>query len=252
MVLPVRTWSPDVHAALQTLIADPPGAHPPIAVLDWDDTVIAGDVSLALLGAVDAENGTTWHDDYFRILAAHGRAVAYPQITRWFAGQTPESFGAIAARVIRAALHQGVIAWRAEMVDLVNAMHAAGWEVWVVSASPKVVVSTMAAELGIPAERVLAMAMVLGDDGRFTEEIVQPATFCEGKLDAVKLHIQRPPTFCAGDSRSDADMMGFSLRALLIDGHDADLRAEAITRGWWRQAGWHHTPAEPGVRVSSA
>ena len=110
----------------------------------------------------------------------------------------------------------------------------------------------MAARLSIPGDRVLAMSLALDGEGRFTAEVVHPATFCEGKLEAVKLRIGRPPTFCAGDSRSDADMMGYALRALLIDGHDVDLRAEAIGRGWWRQSGWHHTAAEPGVRVSSA
>ena len=251
-VLPARTWNPDVRAGLNDLIANPPGAQPAIAVLDWDDTVIAGDVSLALLNSVDRATGTTHHDEYFRLLAAHGRAVAYPQITQWFAGHTRESFHALAETMLDESLEKGVVAWRPEMVDLIGAMHQAGWEVWVVSASPSVVVSAMAARVGIPGSRVLAMALQTGADGRFTTEVVQPATFCEGKLEAVKLHIGRPPTFCAGDSRSDADMMGYSLSALLIDGHDVDLRAEAIARGWWRQAGWHHTAAEPGVRVSSA
>ena len=46
--LPRGTWSEDVHAALDGLLRSPPSADP-IAVFDWDDTVIQGDVSLALL-----------------------------------------------------------------------------------------------------------------------------------------------------------------------------------------------------------
>jgi HAD superfamily phosphoserine phosphatase-like hydrolase len=223
----------------------------PIAAFDWDDTVTEGDVSLALLRRIDLERGTTLHDDYFRLLADHGRDVAYPRITQWFAGETPASFAAIAARIVDLALESGEVRYRPDMLRLVDAMTAHGWEVWVVSASPAVVVREIAGRIGIPPERVLAMELELDADGRFTETVLQPATYCAGKARALEAALPRAPDFCAGDSRSDADMMALARHALLVHGHDVELHAEAVARGWWVQAGWKHTPAEPGVKVAT-
>ncbi|MCB9680278.1 MAG: haloacid dehalogenase-like hydrolase [Alphaproteobacteria bacterium] len=248
--LPTGTWRPDVHRGLQAMLDAPPTDGRPVAVFDWDDTIIEGDVSLALLRAVDAEQGTTWHDDYFALLASGGRDVAYPQITRWFAGHTAASFDALAHRHVHAALARGEVTWRPDMVALVRAMQARGWDLWIVSASPAAAVCALAAELDIAADHVLAMRLEPDPDGRLSERVVEPATYCDGKRLAVLAHVGPHPTFVAGDSRSDADMMGLAARALLVDGHDADLRAEARARGWWIQGGWRHTPAEPGVRVA--
>ncbi len=251
MTLTRKRWSADVHARLEALLATPVDPRaPPAAVFDWDDTVMRGDASLALLRAMDAQQDTTWHDDYFRLLETHGRAAAYPPITRWFAGHTPASFRALCAEVLRDALAAGEIAPRDEVVDLVRALGDAGWTLWVVTASPAVLIRELAVPLGFRGDHVLGMTLARGADGRFLDALDGPATFLDGKAVTVSSHLPQPPKLVAGDSRSDAPMMALAEHVLLIDGHDADLREEARAAGWMVQSGWEHTPPEPGVRVA--
>lgn len=249
--LPPGQWSPDVHRALQAWLdelATTPGRR--VAVFDWDDTTIEGDLSLAMMRRVDRETGTTWHDTYFALLEAHGRPVAYPQITRWWAGWTPEGLRERFAALVEPILAAGEVRWRDDMVALVHALRVRGVEVLVVTASPALLVAQMAARLGLGEDAILGMRLVVGPDGRFTDEVVEPQTWGDGKRVAVLARLGRGPDFVAGDSSSDAPMMRIADRALLVDGHDAGLRAEAIARGWWIQSGWHHTPAEPGVTTT--
>lgn len=243
--LPRRTWSDDVYGPLTALLDRRAGEG--LCVFDWDDTVLEGDVSLAFMRWHDAEHGTDWHDSYFRLLEEGGRDLAYPQITRWLAGHTPDSLSTLARRALAEVLSRGEVAFRPEMVDLIRAMQARDWQVWVVTASPAAVVSVMAETVDLPTDRILGMRLATGPDGRFTDEVVPPATFCEGKAVAVRTLVGRTPDLVAGDSRSDADMMALARHGLLVDGHDVSLREEARQRGWWIQSGWRHTPAEPGV-----
>lgn len=245
--LPADDWTASVHERLVALLDAPPGDAPPVAVFDWDDTVIAGDLSLAMLRTSDAENGTDWHDAYFALLEAHGREVAYPQITRWYAGRTPAAFRAFTEQVVAQSLERGIVAYRPPMVALVAAMLARGWQVWVVTASPGLLVAPMAAQLGIPGDRVLGMTLEVDHTGVMTDRVAGIPTFGDGKARTVDAWIGRAPTFVAGDSSSDLPMMRLAHRVLLVDGHDASLRAEARAHGWMIQSGWHHTPAEPGI-----
>lgn len=249
--LPRRTWSPEVHAGLCAMLDDPPGDTPPQAVFDWDDTLLGGDCSLAYMRRHDRLHGTTWFDDYFALLAAEGRDAAYPIIARWLAGGTVEDVAAFMEACADEALGSGALAPRPEMLDLVHAMRARGWDVWIVTASPTALVYAYAHRFGFAHDHVLGMALEV-EDGRYVDRLIPPLTYCQGKADAIALHLPHTPAFVTGDSRSDADMLGIAHRALLLDGHDVDLRTEAQARGWWLQPGWHHTPAEPGVRTEEA
>jgi len=245
--LPTDGWSPDVYDRLTTLLDLPHGEHPHLAVLDWDDTVIAGDLSLAMLRRSDARQGTRWHDSYYELLRDHGRPVAYPQVARWYAGWTPDDFRAFADEVIVDALRTGDVAIREPMQSLIDALLARDWHVRVVTASPELLVARMAPHLGLAEDHVLGMRLVVAEDGTMVDTLDGPPTFAEGKRTVIEQHLGRPPTLVAGDSSSDLPMMEFSEHVLLIDGHDATLRDLAHKRGWMVQGGWHHTRAEPGV-----
>lgn len=236
-------WSPEVRARLDALLAGPAGT----AVFDWDDTVLQGDVGIALLDTHDATHGTRWHARYDALLEEGGRAAAYPALTAFFAGYTPQRLHDFCETVVARTLDGDLARFRPRMKELITELHEAGWEVWVVTASPAALVRVMAGRLGIPTHRVIGMDLHVDADGRYTAEVRQPATFCEGKLAAIDVHIGRRPELCAGDSRSDAWMLDAAGTALLIDGHDAELREEARRKGWAIQSGWTHSPPEPGV-----
>lgn len=245
--LPTEGWSPDVHARLQDLLTLPHGDAPHLAVLDWDDTIIAGDLSLAMLRRSDARQGTRWHDTYYELLRDHGRPVAYPQVARWYAGWTPEAFRDWADEVIVDALRTGDVAIREPMRCLIDALRAREWMIRIVTASPELLVARMAGHLGLDEDHVLGMRLEVAPDGTMTERLDGPPTFAEGKREVIEQHFGRAPTLVAGDSTSDLPMMEVSDHVLVVDGHDADLRRLARERGWMLQGGWEHTRAEPGV-----
>lgn len=248
MHLPPDPWDPIVHARLTALLDRPVDpAAPPVAVFDFDDTVLRGDISLFMLRAHDALHGTTWHDDYHRLLAEGGRALAYPQIALWFAGRSVAEVSAWWATVVDEAFERGVVAVRPGVRDLIAAAAARGWRLHVVTASPGALVRHAAPRAGLDPERVHGMDLAEGADGAWADHLAGPPTFCEGKAEVVRTRIAARPTLVAGDSRSDADMMDLAEHALLVDGHDAVLRREARAKGWMIQSGWHHSPAEPGV-----
>lgn len=245
--LPPDAWSPDVHARLLELIDLTPGDEPHLAVLDWDDTVIAGDISLAMLRRSDAIQGTRWHDSYYDLLRDHGRDVAYPQVIRWYAGWTPEAFARFAEDVIDDALSTGEITIREPMRSLIDALRDRDWRVHVVTASPQLLVGRMARRLGFCDDDVIGLRLKLSPDGTWTDELDGHATYAEGKRHAILDRFGRAPTFVAGDSSSDLAMMHTAAHVLVVDGHDAELRRTARAKGWMLQGGWAHTRAEPGV-----
>jgi phosphoserine phosphatase len=131
------------------------------------------------------------------------------------------------------------------MRELVWGLRRAGWEVWVVTASPEVLVQAVAEHLGFPPDRVIGMRSVLGPDGRYLPRLRGAVTFREGKLEAIRSHIGSEPGFAAGDSLSDEPMMAAARRALLVDRGAEGLRTRALERGWWIQP-------EEGLRVGGS
>lgn len=242
-------WDPEVHQRLSRLLAAGPLASDPspLAVFDWDDTVIEGDLSLSMLRTSDEAHGTRWWQDYHDLLRTGGRPVAYPQITLWYAGLRPEGFLAFTESVVHRALASGDVRFREPMVDLIHQLQRAGWDVHVVTASPELLVVPMASRLGIPRSHVHGMRLRVNPNGVMLPELDGPATFEEGKRQVIEDRLGRSPTLVAGDSSSDLPMMQIASHVLLIDGHDSHLRAEARRRGWMIQSGWTHTPAEHGV-----
>jgi len=131
--------------------------------------------------------------------------------------------------------HRGVTAWGRiypQMKDLIGALRANGFAIWVVSASPQHVIEPVADLVGIPAERVIGIRTVLAD-GRATATLQgcggipagpdAPMTFDRGKrcwLNKVVFGMpdgpaqldphpdpRMRPVFAAGDSDTDIAFM---------------------------------------------
>jgi HAD superfamily phosphoserine phosphatase-like hydrolase len=227
---------------------------PPIAAFDCDDTLLCRDTSYATLAYVESHPslplraaGQPLRARYDAALVAHGRRVAYPLIPRFFAHEAAKSVDALAAAWIAHFFATGQIYLRPEFIDLIGHLRRAGWIVTIVSASPNFLVVPVARRLDIAPTDVLAMTLEIDASGAYTESLVTPVPMLEGKADAVRHRYGRPATFATGDSRSDAAMMQEARYALLIDGHDATLREDALAAGWWVQSSWSHSPAEAGL-----
>lgn len=229
-------WTPEVRQALLDIVAVESSREPrPLAVLDWDGTCIAGDVGESALLWLDRGDGGDRIGTYERMIASHGKVVAYAWCAQALAGRTQVELRDLARRVVTEGLAAGTLAEREEIRDLVWVLQRYGWEVWVVSASQETLVEYAAQRYGIPAERVIGMALVEGPDRRLLPEIAGPITFRAGKVEAIDARIGRRPTLALGDAETDTEMLNAARHRLLFDRGDAALRAAAAHNGWMLQ-----------------
>lgn len=237
-------WSPGVRDGLERLARahgrgslSYDAALPPIAAFDFDDTCLDGDISHTLLEDLDAlrpglveayraDCRVDLRDAYIRLV---GTLVA---------GRTPAEVADATLASLSRGLRDGRLAWINEIRELLALLHAEGWAVWIVTASPAPVVAAIAGHYGVAPDRVLGMRSGVGPDGRYTHEVLEPATFRSGKLEALRRSAGRDPVLAAGDSVSDRDLLASAAAGLLIDRGDEALRAEAERRGWWIQERW--------------
>ncbi|QSQ17673.1 HAD family hydrolase [Myxococcus landrumensis] len=171
--------------------------------------------------------------------------ASYAWAAQLLAGHTPSRLRELASEALAVALVEPVGAKRriaghelASSIrvydaqrDLIEAMHANGFEVWVVSASPQPAVEVVAAQLGVPAHQVIGIRNV------YVEGRAQPVfegcgpvpdgqdtlmTYDEGKrcwinkrvfglpAEAQSRRAEDPasrPLFAAGDSDTDVAML---------------------------------------------
>jgi HAD superfamily phosphoserine phosphatase-like hydrolase len=240
--LPLRRWEPTIHRRLTDMAArwgrhgdafDP--LRPPIATFDWDNTSIRGDIGEAVLEHLDARDGGRRVATYEEKLRAFGKPVAYPWAACALAGTTAAELREIVVDVVDERVLDGRIALRPEMQDLYAELEIHGWEVWVVSASAEAIVAPFAAFYGVPPTRVIGMRLAADERGRLLPDLAGPATYRQGKLEAIDRLIGRRPTFAAGDADTDLEMLHAAECRLVIDRGDPALLEAAQAGDWWIQ-----------------
>jgi phosphoserine phosphatase len=123
---------------------------------------------------------------------------------------------------------------RDEMRELMYEMRAAGWQVYVITASPQWEIEAFAERYFVPPQNVIGMRRAVVD-GRITGALEPPCSWGDGKLDAYNLFISRarPPNFCAGDSIGDWTLLEWATDgALLVEPSPEELRNFAL----WNQS----------------
>jgi phosphoserine phosphatase len=194
------------------------------------------------------------HQAYWSLCSELEPAQCYPWQVRFYAGYTPAEIEALGREVMQAELQKRLgsepirageddpapaitstgIRVHEPVRELMGAMDAAGFEVWVVSAGPQWVVRGAASVFPVKPERVLGMRTRL-QDGKLTTDMEEPPTFRQGKVDAIQKFIGRRPVLALGDSWTDAEMLGHAEHALLLDRGYEDLKKKADEAGWWLQ-----------------
>lgn len=319
-------WTGDNRARLQQMIerygkssSSYDAERPPVAVFDWDNTVIKNDIGDATFFALLEQEkilqppNYDWHqtsrylsDDAVAALEqACGREVApgMPLPTRsnqdcaneikqlylkfetrthlagfvarpydprhmvpawaWAAqlemGHTSQEMTHFAEQVIETQLRaemadgQEYIRVYAPMRELVQVLQEHGFAVWILSASPQIMVQTFAARLGIPQERVIGIRTLLDSNQRLTSQLVgcgpfgdaeeRIITYRDGKRcfmnqeifgiqGAAALKIQNDlrnrPVFAAGDADTDASFVADAVGLhLVIDRQKPELVCQA-------------------------
>lgn len=228
-------WTPENRRALDALVRQPLGEGVPVAALDLDHTCLIGDVSETLLALLDEASPLDLVGGYAAACAADLRTAFVELVFTLLEGRTEAEGRALAERALDEGARRGILAVRPALRELVAALHQFGWEVYVVSASPEVLVQAAAARVGIPEGRVIGMRPAIGPDGRYSRPIQEPIPFREGKLELVTRASGRRPTLAIGDSTFDLPLLVGAARALLLDRGDAALRAEALANHLWIQ-----------------
>jgi malonyl-CoA/methylmalonyl-CoA synthetase len=230
-------WPDETRTALVRTITDPTHTARPIAAFDFDDTCIRGDIGVALLERFNAQGERDLVSEYEADCAVDTRA-AYAKLTATLlAGRTPEEVQTETGEALDDAIQDGRIQWVPEIRKLLALLASNNWEIWVVTASPEVVVQVVAARLGLDPTQVIGMQVAL-DGEHFGANILPPITYREGKLEALLARCGRPPTLAMGDSPSDEALLHAAEIGILVDRGDGELRARALTAGWHVVGGW--------------
>jgi HAD superfamily phosphoserine phosphatase-like hydrolase len=245
-ILSPGRWDPDVRVAMEDMIATygrtSAGWSPqdrPIATFDWDNTCMQGDIQESVLAWLDQKDGGRRMGVFDRLVAEQGKPVAFAWAAEVVAGMYELEIRELTLKVVEDWLAHGGLRVRPEMRDLVAALQRWGWDVWVVSASAEPVVQTVAQLYGVPADRVIGVKLSISSDGLVLPTVSGPMTFREGKVRAIDRFIGKRPTFAAGDTDTDIEMLHTAKHVLLMDRGNDEARAAAAAGGWWVQPpGW--------------
>lgn len=131
-----------------------------------------------------------------------------------------------------------------DMRDLINKLKSSGFEVYIVSASPKWAVEAAAVHVGVDKSHVIGL-MTKIQNNKLTEEMDGPVTSGEGKVEAL-LHTTQGfnPTFAAGNTHSDLPLMESAQIRLAIASSEAshplfkveqEVQALAKEKAWYFQ-----------------
>ncbi len=226
-------WSPEVREGLQAMIEAHPGG---VAAFDFDDTLLDGDLSLALLADMEAADPQGQRAHYEAACARDVRSGYAELVETLLVGRSADEVRDHVRAVLDRGLADGSLRFRPALTELIDTMRHHGWDIWVVTASPAVVIDVAAERLGIGRDRVLGM-WCREEDARFVAPTQEPITYRRGKVEALARAGCARPTFAAGDAPTDLEMLEGAQYGLVIDRGDPTLREAAHQRGWWVQHG---------------
>lgn len=242
--------------------------HPAGETLPTSSDVDCGRVLLSIYADRTTPDGSPAFDGRHDHLRLKPRSAWWASV---LAGQTPAELERKVDRVIDAALAAEVGALVVPMgsaaspggrpadawiridernADLLRTLQAAGFDVWVVSASPHHVVVPFAARLGVPRTHVVGVRTLTDADGLLTPQLAgcgpvadggnSLMTYREGKRCWINKAIfgddgpsaiepgPRRPLFVAGDATTDLEMLlDASALRLVVDRHKPELMCHA-------------------------
>ncbi len=289
-------WSDDVEAAVARAIAAHAAPRPadspaPLAVFDFDNTMILGDIGLAVAirqaerhefgfdprgpnpvfapaltarfaafetSAPGAARERLQREIVYGVLAGYyraweqggGRPEACAYLVRLLQGFTVGEANELARAAFQAGQREAVcvrrfadeagsgppfeepagIRLRPAIQDMVTRLRAAGFDLWVVSASAKRLVEAGAALYGIAPDHVIGMQSE-ENAGRLGTRVVPPITYGPGKVEAIRAVIGRMPALAFGDAETDFEMLRAAAQAILIDRGNETLNARCRAAG---------------------
>ncbi len=193
---------------------------------------------------------------------------AYAWLAHLLAGNTPDEVRQASREIFERQLANPIGATRRigeaaiadyiriypQIADLINALEKSGFEVWIVSATPKYIIEVCAEKIGIPPERVIGIENVVSPDGKITYDLAgcgpvkdgenRAITFRDGKRCWINTVIfgmtegdpfqpnpdpDKRPRFGAGDSDGDVSFLEDTTGLRLVLDRQKPLVTKAAT-----------------------
>ena len=180
-----------------------------IAVFDADGTIWGIDASEALMHWIDQRalipppEGSLSLLEYNHTTCAVDRARGYRWAAELYAGCAPETVADWSAACFETEIRNYIYA---PIRALITGLMAAGWDVYVVSASPVWVVYPGTDSLGVPRDRVQGLK-VRCEGGLYTDVLEGELTSGLGKVARIQRVIGKTPAIVAGNTTDDIPML---------------------------------------------
>lgn len=217
-------------------------SKPPIfAVFDFDNTCIANDIGEAVLSYMARNDFPDMRDDFerYHALLDNGDVRgAYEFGAAALRGLSINEIDDLVRKTIefegRAIGEEKLFGWnvargiapRPKVLELIDFLQANGVEVWIVSASPELLVRSAMKNFGIKAKLIGVRNVI--HEGKVTAEIEKPMPIIEDKVNCIKkfIHPIRQPLVGVGDSMNDLPMLEYSqIKAVVDRGNELAKRA---------------------------
>ena len=200
------------------------------AVFDADGVLWRGDVSedftrwMIEQGHFDGGLWDSYHADNQRDPGA-----GCLSILRFYEGL---ELGAVSELVAEFWRVRGPRRWIHSTVRAIEWLTDAGFSVYVVSGTPRLVLDPLAEHLPLPPEHILALELATDHANRATGAHRGIATHGPGKAQAIRNATDAPVYLAAGNSRIDIEMLRLSIDVRWAIEPDDDLRAAATQARW--------------------
>ncbi len=202
------TFDRDVHQKITEFIErhelDPRGRK--VAVFDADGTLWREDIGEEFFQFQIEKKWLkpdyTWVR-YWNEMNTGDKLKAYGWLAQWNAGVQENDLREQVQVFLRERFNHAVFE---PMRTLTHSFVNAGFEIWVVSASPIWTVQEATRGFGIQQDHIIGVSVIV-EGGVLTDQLVTPLPFRDGKAILIKSKIGVAPLFVAGNTIWDREMM---------------------------------------------
>lgn len=230
-----NSWTDEIHDRLTTIIPKKPG----IACFDFDNTLIRNDFGEKIMEELlhdgliyvpkdlsdffrdkeiwkdhttinTAEKERLIWEEYSYQLKEYGIERGYRWTSFIFQGMNQEEYYEVSRRAwerVNIPDRDSGVFPQVEMKDLIAYLYHHDWTVYIVTASPEPGIAAIAHLFPVEESKVIGMRQVLGENGKFTHQLIEPYTYGEGKVKAIEERVGVYPDLAFGDSFNDFPML---------------------------------------------
>jgi len=232
---------------------------PIFTVFDFDNTCIVNDIGDATLAFMARNNlfrdknllpgkfedySRAVFENYHNLYNAGQIKEAYEFMAKTLSGFYVDEISRLAEDVIKFEGEEIKIAEvlgikiakglkpREQITELINFLKNNGVEVWIVSASPELLVRQAMKHFNIEANLIGVRNVIV--DGKITDELEEPLSMFEEKVDCIKKYISRDkkPLLGVGDSMNDLPMLEYCEIKVVVDRQN-ELAKKAKQNNWF-------------------